>query len=63
MNRFVIKGKDFPVLIFFILVAFIYPMRPDCETQTVLGHLIKSVMLITLIFSFFKGSLSHGKIE
>lgn len=54
LNQFFVRSKQYPILILFAVLAFIYPMRPDCETQTVLGHLFKTIMLLAIIFSFFK---------
>lgn len=39
----------YPVLIPFTALVFYYPIRPDCELQTILGHLIKSCFLIFVI--------------
>lgn len=39
----------YPVLILFTALVFYYPIRPDCELQTILGHLIKSCFLIFVI--------------
>ena len=54
LNQFYVRSKQFPILILFAVLAFIYPMRPDCETQTVLGHLFKTIMLLAIIFFFFR---------
>jgi hypothetical protein len=54
LNKFLVISKNYPILILFSILAFIYPMRPDCETQTALGHLFKTIMLLFLIFSLFK---------
>lgn len=55
----VIKGfkkysASFPILILFTPLVFYYPIRPDCELQTILGHLAKSCFLIFVVFVFFK---------
>ncbi len=39
----------FPYLFFFLPVIYIYPIRPDCETQTSFGHLIKTLFIITFL--------------
>jgi hypothetical protein len=44
----------FPVLILFTPLVFYYPIRPDCELQTILGHLVKSCFLIFVLFAFLK---------
>ncbi len=54
LNKFMEYSSEFPIIILFSVLAFVYPMRPDCETQTVLGHLFKTIMLLLLIFNFFK---------
>jgi len=54
MNQFFVRSKQYPILILFAVLAFIYPMRPDCETQTVLGHLFKTIMLLAIIFTLFR---------
>lgn len=54
LNQFFVRSKQYPILILFAVLAFIYPMRPDCETQTVLGHLFKTIMLLAIIFTFFR---------
>jgi len=47
-------GKSFPVLILFTSLVFYYPIRPDCELQTILGHLIKSCFLIFVMIQIWK---------
>ena len=39
----------FPYLYFFLPVIYVYPIRPDCETQTSFGHLIKTLIIITFL--------------
>ncbi|MFY7963873.1 MAG: hypothetical protein ACOVO1_03155 [Chitinophagaceae bacterium] len=44
----------YPYVFFFLPVIYIYPIRPDCETQTSLGHLVKTLFLITILaYRFF----------
>lgn len=55
----VLKGfqrysKNFPALLLFVPLVFYYPIRPDCELQTILGHLVKSCFLIFVIFIVWK---------
>ncbi len=55
----VLKGfyhfsKTYPVLILFTSLVFYYPIRPDCELQTILGHLIKSSFLIFVMIQIWK---------
>lgn len=64
LKKFLFYSEKYPILILFSILAFVYPMRPDCETQTVMGHLFKTIMLLAVIFTFFKKSfLLHTKIE
>ena len=63
LNKFLKYSIEYPVLILFSILAFIYPMRPDCETQTVLGHLLKTIMLLTIIFYFNKRSFSLSRFN
>jgi hypothetical protein len=48
------KSKDFPIAILLATVAFYYPIRPDCELQTILGHLFKSTIILFVILSVWK---------
>jgi hypothetical protein len=50
------KSQTYPILILFSSIVFYYPIRPDCELQTILGHVIKSCFLIYLMIQFFKNS-------
>lgn len=54
LNIFYKKSKTYPVLILFTALVFYYPIRPDCELQTILGHLFKSCFLIACMIYFFK---------
>ncbi|HEY8660798.1 MAG TPA: hypothetical protein VIL78_17315 [Hanamia sp.] len=54
LNAFQKNSKDYPVLILFTALVFYYPIRPDCELQTILGHLVKSVFLIFVMISVWK---------
>ena len=56
LKKFLFYSEKYPILILFSILAFVYPMRPDCDTQTVLGHLFKTIMLLAVIFTFFKKS-------
>jgi len=47
-------SKDFSILILFTPLVFYYPIRPDCELQTILGHLFKASFLIFFIFQVWK---------
>ncbi len=54
LKAFYRYGKNFPVLLLFVPLVFYYPIRPDCELQTILGHLVKSCFLIFVIFLVWK---------
>jgi hypothetical protein len=54
LKLFYKKSKDFPIAILLATVAFYYPIRPDCELQTILGHLFKSTIIIFVILSIWK---------
>jgi hypothetical protein len=51
---------QYPILIYFLLIVFLYPVRPDCETQTVLGNIVKSTVLVFLVIRFFPGWFKAG---
>lgn len=46
----------FPVLLLFTPLIFYYPIRPDCELQTILGHIVKSCFLLFVIFQIWKAN-------
>lgn len=48
------KANRFPVLILFTTLVFYYPIRPDCELQTILGHIFKSCFLIYIMIEIWK---------
>jgi hypothetical protein len=54
LNGFYKNSKSYPVLLIFTTMVFFYPIRPDCELQTSLGHLFKSVFLLFVIFQIWK---------
>lgn len=49
-------SKNYPALLLFLPMVFYYPIRPDCELQTSLGHLVKATFLIYIVMTFFKRS-------
>lgn len=51
LNR---KSAKFPLILVFTPLIFYYPIRPDCELQTILGHLVKSCFLVYVLFTFRK---------
>jgi hypothetical protein len=58
LNGFYKFSKSFPFLLLFTPLVFYYPIRPDCELQTSLGHLVKSCFLIYIMLLFWKKDLS-----
>jgi hypothetical protein len=58
LNGFYKFSKAFPFLLLFTPLVFYYPIRPDCELQTTLGHLVKSCFLIYMMLLFWKKDLS-----
>ncbi|MCX6323473.1 MAG: hypothetical protein NTZ41_04640, partial [Sphingobacteriales bacterium] len=46
-------SPDYPILILFTAMVFYFPIRPDCELQTILGHLIKSCFLIFVMIQIW----------
>ena len=53
LNSFKKHSKYYPTLILFVPLVFYYPIRPDCELQTILGHLIKSCFLIFVMIQIW----------
>jgi hypothetical protein len=53
LNQFYVKSFNYPILILFSTLAFIYPIRPDTDTGSALGNLFKTIMLIWIIFSLY----------
>jgi hypothetical protein len=47
-------SRFYPVLILFVPLVMYYPIRPDCEMQTSLGHLFKSCFLLFIIIQVWK---------
>ncbi len=54
LNIFQSRSNEFPILILLACVAFYYPIRPDCELQTILGHLFKSTIIIFTMINLWK---------
>ena len=54
LKIFYTQSKNYPILILFTALVFYYPIRPDCELQTILGHLFKSCFLIFCLIYFLK---------
>lgn len=60
LKNFHYFGKSFPILILFTSLVFYYPIRPDCELQTILGHLVKSCFLIFVILQIWKYNFKYN---
>ena len=58
LNGFYKYSQYYPFLLLFTPLVFYYPIRPDCELQTSLGHLVKSCFLIYMLVLFWKRDLS-----
>ena len=62
-NKIIVKigriSKYYPILVLFTPMFFIYTIRPDCELQTSLGHLIKSLFLIGFILLVWKSEFFY----
>ncbi len=43
-----------PFFVLFIFPILNYAVRPDCELQTILGHLVKSVLVFGVFISFYR---------
>lgn len=48
------KSDQFPILLLMLCLVFYYPIRPDCEMHTILGHLFKSSFLIWMVIVIWK---------
>jgi hypothetical protein len=59
LNGFYRYNKYYPFILLFTPLVFYYPIRPDCELQTSLGHLIKSCFLIYVLLMFWKKDLTR----
>ncbi len=47
---------EYPILYLFPTLVFYYPMRADCELQTILGHLVKSCFLIFVVLKIWQSN-------
>lgn len=57
------QSFTYPVLILFVPLVFYYPIRPDCELQTILGHLVKSCFLIFVMIQVWKFRFKMERAE
>jgi len=63
LNAFYKHSFQYPVLILFVPLVFYYPIRPDCELQTILGHLVKSCFLIYVMIQVWKMKFRINPVE
>jgi hypothetical protein len=63
LNGFDKYSRLYPFLLLFTPLVFYYPIRPDCELQTSMGHLVKSCVLIYFMILFWKKDLSKAVIK
>lgn len=61
LSFFYKKSFTYPCLILFTALVFYYPIRPDCELQTILGHLFKACFLIYVMIMLFKKTFKVEK--
>jgi len=54
LNSFAKHSYRFPILMVLTPLVFYYPIRPDCELQTILGHVVKSSFLIFVMLQVWK---------
>ena len=55
-------SKNFSILLIFTTVVFYFPIRPDSELQTNLGHLVKSLVIIFAVFTIWRRQLMSKDI-
>jgi hypothetical protein len=46
--------KISPFFVMFLYPIFFYAVRPDCETQTLLGHIVKSLIVFGILVQVYK---------
>ncbi len=63
LNYFKKYSFTYPSLILFVPLVFYYPIRPDCELQTILGHLVKSCFLVFMIIQIWKPIFKRQSIQ
>jgi hypothetical protein len=54
LNSFEKRSVKYPAILLFLPLIFYYPIRPDCELQTILGHLVKAVFLVLVMVYSWK---------
>lgn len=63
LNGFYKNSFDYPILILFVPLVFYYPIRPDCELQTIMGHLVKSCFLLFVVVQVWKIKFLEPKLK
>lgn len=63
LNGFHKYSRYYPVILLFTPLVFYYPIRPDCELQTALGHLVKSCFLIYVIVQVWKSHFLRVRLR
>ena len=55
--------KKFPLVYFLLPIVYYYPIRPDCETQTSFGHLVKTTFLVSIIAFYFMKKVKTKRVS
>ena len=55
--------KQFPLVYFILPIVYYYPIRPDCETQTSFGHLVKTTFLVSIIAFYFMKKIKTKRVS
>lgn len=63
INIFFKNSKKYPIVLLFTALVYYYPIRPDCDLQTILGHLIKSCFLIYVIIKVWSRKFLILKVQ
>jgi hypothetical protein len=51
--------KISPFFVMFLFPIFFYAIRPDCDTQTLFGHIVKSLLIIGFIVRYFSKNFNR----
>jgi hypothetical protein len=57
MNMMSKRSQLYPFLPLFALVIFAYAIRIECEMQTIMGHIVKSSVILWIIFTLYQRML------
>ena len=63
LKYFVFLINKFPLVYFLLPIVYYYPIRPDCETQTSIGHLVKTAFLVSIIAFYFMKKVNIKKVS